>query len=420
MSEPATLHPPLRWSQKAVCWIFGKVTSGYRIRLDIPDGPQVFLGPEFGAIEVAVRPPTFWRTIWIFLKPGLRTGESFVRGDWTITEGDVTTFLKITQIPRRGLYVRLYQLIADWRGPIFFLRQRGLPKWNRRDLPKHYEAGNELYSRMLGPTEQYSCAFFSLSQYDNLDAAQQTKMTVSMERLHLTKPGLRVLDIGCGWGTLATELAKQPGIEEVVGITLSREQLKGAQVRLASLPQSVSARLNYHLEDYDTFLARSPARFDRIISIGMFEHVALGHHIHFFKSIEWALHPGGRALVHSIVRPSPGAYNEWIRRYIFPGSFLPSVAELISAVEKTNLVVDAIHLHPPIDYRKTIQAWRQRFEEAWPELERGNPEKYNTRFKRMWIFYLAGVETIFTEDLMNYRIAQVELRKLEGRINLVG
>jgi cyclopropane-fatty-acyl-phospholipid synthase len=152
----------------------------------------------------------------------------------------------------------------------------------------------------------------------------------------------------------------------------------------------------------------------------MFEHVGLGRHTHFFKSIERSLYPGGRVLIHSIVRPSPGAYNEWIRRYIFPGSFLPSVAELIAAAEKTNLIVEAIHLHPPTDYRKTIQAWRQRFEEAWPELERNDPEKYNVRFKRMWVFYLAGVETIFTEDLMNYRIAQVELRKLKSQINLVG
>jgi cyclopropane-fatty-acyl-phospholipid synthase len=418
MYEAVSSHPSPRWSQRAVCWIFSKVTSGHRIRLDFSDGTRMFLGPESETTKVAVRPPTFWRTLWIFLKPGLRAGESFVRGDWTVTEGDVAAFLKMTQIPRRGFYARLYLWIADWRGPAFFFRQRLFPKWNRRDLPKHYDAGNELYTRMLGPTAQYSCAFFSLSQHGSLDAAQQAKLTASIERLHLTAPALRVLDIGCGWGALAAEIARQPGNHEVVGITLSQEQLGEALLRRTSLPANVRSRLDYYLRDYDTFLARSAASFDRIISIGMFEHVGFGRHVHYFKSIERSLTPGGRALVHSIVRPSPGSYNEWIRRYVFPGSFLPSVAEMISAAEKTNLIVDAVHLHPPTDYRRTIQVWRQRLDRAWPELERENPEKYNLRFKRLWIFYLAGVETLFTEDLMNYRIAQVELRKLDGSIGL--
>jgi cyclopropane-fatty-acyl-phospholipid synthase len=420
MGEPASHHRSLRWSEKAVRRIFAEVTSGYRIRLDFLDGPQTLLGPESGPVVVAVRPPTFWRTLWIFLKPGLRAGQSFVRGDWAITQGELTTFLKITQAPRAELYARFYQWISDRRGPSFYLRQRWWPNSGRRNLSRHYDAGNELYRRMLDSTEQYSCAFFSLSKDQNLDAAQQAKLTVSMERLHLTKRRLRVLDIGCGWGALAVEIAKHPGDHDVLGITLSQEQLKGALARRENLPPDVRQRLAFRLEDYDSLLARPSERFDRIVSIGMFEHVGLGRHLHFFKSIEQSLCPGGEALVHSIVRPSPGACNEWMRRYIFPGSFLPSVGECIAAVEGTKLIIDAIHIHPPIDYRKTIQAWRQRVEEAWPEFERASPEKYDARFKRMWTFYLAGVETIFTEDLMNFRIAQVELRKMDGSISLEG
>lgn len=420
MYEAISAYPSLRWSQRAVCWIFSKVTSGHRLRLDFADGTQIFLGPESQTTKVAVRVPTLWRLIWIFMRPGLRAGESFVRGDWAVTEGDVATFLKITQIPRTGRYARFYQWISDQRGPLFFFRQRVFPKWNRRYLPKHYNAGNELYSRMLGPTGQYSCAFFSLSSHDSLDAAQQAKLRASIERLHLTEPGLRVLDVGCGWGTLASEIAKQPGNHEVVGITLSQEQLEWALLRRDELSPSTKSRLNYRLQDYDTLLAQSDMVFDRIISIGMFEHVGLGRHAHYFKSIERGLPPGGRAVIHSIVRPSPGACNEWIRRYVFPGSFLPSVAELISAAEKTNLVVDAVHLHPPSDYRRTVQAWRRRLEESWPELEREHPAKYNAPFKRLWVFYLAAVETIFTEDLMNFRIAQVELRKLPRTPSVAG
>jgi cyclopropane-fatty-acyl-phospholipid synthase len=420
MNEPASHFRPLRWSEKAVRQILAGLTSGYRIRLDFLDGPQVFLGPESSPVVVAVRPPTFWRTLWIFLNPGLRAGESFVRGDWAVTQGDLAALLKITQAPTAGLYARIYRWVSDRRGPIFYLRQRWLPKWGRRNLSEHYNAGNELYRRMLDSTEQYSCAFFSLSKLETLEAAQQAKLTVSIERLHLTERGLRILDVGCGWGALAAEIAKHPGDHEVLGITLSEEQLNGALARRENLPLDVKKRLTYRLEDYDRLMARSSDHFDRIISIGMFEHVGLGRHVHFFKSIERSLCPGGKALVHSIVRPSPGACNEWMRRYVFPGSFLPSVAECIAAVERTNLIVDAIHVHPPTDYRKTIEAWRQRIEEAWPELERADPEKYDARFKRMWTFYLANGTPIFSEDLMNFRIAQVELRKMHRSISLAG
>jgi cyclopropane-fatty-acyl-phospholipid synthase len=420
MSEPAPHHRSLRWSEKVVSRIFAGVTSGYRCRLDFLDGPQMFLGPESDQVVVAVRPPTFWRTLWIFLNPGLRTGESFARGEWAITQGDLATFLKIVQLPRAGLYVRFYQWVADRRGPVFYLRQLWWPKWGRRNLSKHYDAGNELYRRMLDSTEQYSCAFFSLSKHEDLDAAQQAKLTVSIERLHLTGRGLKVLDIGCGWGALAVEIAKHPGDHNVLGITLSQEQSKGALARRENLPPDVIQRLTLRLEDYDSLLARPSERFDRIVSIGMFEHVGLGRHAHFFRSIERNLRPGGKALVHSIVRPSPGACNEWMRRYIFPGYFLPSIAECVFAVERTKLIIDAIHIHPPTDYRKTLQAWRQRIEEAWPELELADPQKYDARFRRMWTFYLAGVETLFVEDTMNYRIAQVELRKIDGPVSSGG
>jgi cyclopropane-fatty-acyl-phospholipid synthase len=420
MGEPASHRRSLRWSEKIVSRIFAEVTSGYRVRLDFADGPQTFLGPNSGRVVVAVRPPTFWRTLWIFLRPGLRAGESFARGEWDITQGDLATFLKIVQIPSAGLYARFYQWVTDRRGPLFYLRQRCWPKWARRNLAKHYDAGNELYRRMLDSTQQYSCAFFSLSNHENLECAQQVKLAVSIERLHLTRPGLKVLDIGCGWGALAVEIAKRPGGHDVVGITLSEEQLKGALSRREKLDSAIRERLAFRLEDYDSLLARSPESFDRIVSIGMFEHVGLGLHPHFFKSIERSLIPGGKALVHSIVRPSPGACNEWMRRYIFPGYFLPSVSEFIAAVDTTSLVVDAIHIHPPSDYRKTLQAWRQRTEEAWPKLERDDPKKYDARFKRIWTFYLAGVETLFAEDTMNFRIAQVELRKMDGSISLQG
>lgn len=417
MRTTAQSNRPFPWSRRVISRIFAAVTSGYRVRLDFPDGQQIVLGPANGPVDVALRPPTFGRTLWIFLRPGLRAGESFMRGDWAITQGDLATFLRIIQIPRAQGYFAFYRWFSDWRGPIFFIRQRVLTEWNRRRAARHYDFGNNLYARMLDATGQYSCAFFSLSKSDNLEAAQKTKLAVSIERLHLDQPQLKILDIGCGWGALAVELAKSPGDHNVFGITLSREQLCGALARCQNLPADVRQRLHFSLDDYRHFFAPPARRFDRIISIGMFEHVGLGRHIHFFKSIARNLVPDGRALVHSIVRPSPGATNEWIRRYIFPGSFLPSVAEMVGSAERAGLIVEAIHIHPPSDYRKTVQAWRQRVEPAWPEIQRENPGKYDATFKRMWLFYLSSVEVIFSEDLMNYRIAQMELRKMGAPVN---
>jgi cyclopropane-fatty-acyl-phospholipid synthase len=418
MLTTAPSERPLPWSQRVISRIFAAVTSGYRVRLDFPDGQQIVLGSPNGPVDVALRPPTFWQTLWIFLRPGLRTGESFMRGDWAITQGDLATFLRIIQIPRAQGYFAFYQWFSDWRGPIFFIRQKVLTEWNRRRAARHYDFGNNLYTRMLDTTKQYSCAFFSLSNLDDLEAAQQAKLAVSIERLHLDRPQLKILDIGCGWGALAVELAKSPGNHDVFGITLSREQLSGALARRQGLPGDVKQQLHFSLDDYRHFLARPAARFDRIISIGMFEHVGLGRHIHFFKAIARNLVPDGRALVHSIVRPSPGATNEWIRRYIFPGSLLPSVAEMVGSAERAGLIVDAIHIHPPSDYRKTVQAWRQRVEPAWPDIQRENPGKYDATFKRMWSFYLASVETLFSDDLMNFRIAQIELRRIGAPVNL--
>jgi cyclopropane-fatty-acyl-phospholipid synthase len=420
MLTTAPSERPLLWSQRVISRIFATVTSGYRVRLDFPDGQQIVLGPPNDPVDVALRPPTFWQTLWIFLRPGLRTGESFMRGDWAITQGDLATFLRIIQTPRAQGYFAFYRWFSGWRGPIFFIRQRVLTEWNRRRAARHYDFGNNLYARMLDTTKQYSCAFFSLSDLDDLEAAQQAKLAASIERLHLDRPQLKILDIGCGWGALAVELAKSPGNHNVFGITLSREQLSGALARCQGLPGDVKQRLHFSLDDYRHFLARPAARFDRIISIGMFEHVGLGRHIHFFKAIAQNLVPDGRALVHSIVRPSPGATNEWIRRYIFPGSFLPSVAEMVGSAERAGLIVDAIHIHPPSDYRKTVQAWRQRVEPAWPDIQRENPGKYDATFRRMWLFYLASVETIFSEDLMNFRIAQIELRRACGPLKYVG
>jgi cyclopropane-fatty-acyl-phospholipid synthase len=305
-----------RGSRRFIALLFAAATSGHRVRLDFADGDALFIGPPSLPATVALSPPPLWRTIRIFLNPGLRAGEEFIRGGWSITAGDLTTFMRILLLPRRSKYTRLYNWIADRRGLIFLLRQRIFTEWNRRFGSTHYDAGKELYERMLDSSMQYSCAFYSLSSSDDLEEAQHIKLKTSIDRLHLGRPSLNVLDIGCGWGALAAEIAKGDGDHRVVGITLSHDQYEGAQSLRDKLLPDIRNRLEFRFEDYATYLSSRTVRFDRIISIGMLEHVGLGRHVHFFRCIRCNLTAGGRALIHSIVRPSPGAYNEWIRRNI--------------------------------------------------------------------------------------------------------
>jgi cyclopropane-fatty-acyl-phospholipid synthase len=389
------------------------VTTGYRIRLDFPDGQQLFCGPPDRPIDVALRPPQLWRLIWILLRPGLRTGEGYVRGDWDITEGDLVAFLSAIQMPHASVASRAYYFLSGRRGPLFVLRQRLFPKRKPTQIAVHYEAGNDLYERMLDPSMQYSCAFFDLGETDRLDVAQQAKLRITIERLRIDRPGLRILDIGCGWGALAAELAAAPEEPKVIGITLSQEQFRAAEIRRDSLPDPIGRRLNFCLIDYKKFLSRDKTGFDRIVSIGMFEHLGLGRHNEFYTAIAKSLHHGGRALIHTIIRPSPGGSNEWIRRYVFPGSYLPSLSELIAPAEKAGLLLEAVYLHSPADYRRTLEAWRGRLEASWPDLQRRAPITYDERVRRLWFFYLSAMQTIFTEDGMSFRITQIELRKNE-------
>jgi cyclopropane-fatty-acyl-phospholipid synthase len=409
MSALASLEPTAL-SRALVTTMLAAVTSGYRLRLDFSDGYCAFIGPESDRVSFGIRPPALWQTLWILFRPGLRAGEGFARGYWDVTEGNLPDFIKILQVPRKNFYSNLYWWLSAWRGPFFWLRQYIFPTWDRGRVANHYELGDELYDNMLDSKKQYSCGFFNLAHSEDLEDAQARKIEVSIERLQLVSPGLKVLDIGCGWGALAATIARQPGGHEVVGISLSKDQIRGALVEKRKLSQNTQGRLDFRREDYRTFLVNRS--FDRIISIGMFEHVGLRYHRHFYRLIEGSLSKDGLALIHSIVRPQPGSYNEWIRRHIFPGSFIPSMAEFLASAEREGLIVDAVYVHPPSDYRKTLQAWRQRFESSWPMIHQSNPVKYDEHFRRTWLFYLASMEATFTEDLSNFRIAQVVLRKL--------
>ncbi len=267
---------------------------------------------------------------------------------------------------------------------------RRVSQWNpatraRRNVAHHYDIGDRLYALFLDADWQYSCAYFRHGG-ETLEEAQTAKKRHIAAKLLLNRPNLRVLDIGCGWGGMALTLARDYGAR-VVGITLSSEQLSRARIRAAEA--GLEDRVQFELLDYRDAAIAGP--FDRIVSVGMFEHVGVNHYSAFFRRVRSLLAPDGVALLHAIGRSDgPGETNPWLRRYIFPGGYSPALSEVFTAVERSGLVatdVEILRLH----YAETLRHWRRRFNSNLEEIA----GLYDERFCRMFDFYFAGSELAF-------------------------
>jgi cyclopropane-fatty-acyl-phospholipid synthase len=272
-------------------------------------------------------------------------------------------------------------------GERFYALLRRFQQWNpvdvsRKNVAHHYDLSGSLYDLFLDKDRQYSCAYFPTPDI-SIDDAQTAKRKHIMAKL-LLQPGQRVLDIGCGWGGLALSIAKSADVE-VTGITLSEEQLKVAQRRAEE--QQLAHKVRFLLCDYRNLTGQ----FDRIVSVGMFEHVGIGHYQTFFNTVRDRMSDTGVMLLHTIGRAhGPGATNPWIRKYIFPGGYVPALSEVMPCIERTGLfTTDIEFLHP--HYADTLRNWRNRFMARREEALK----LYDERFARMWEFYLAGAETAF-------------------------
>jgi cyclopropane-fatty-acyl-phospholipid synthase len=269
--------------------------------------------------------------------------------------------------------------------------KRRLDQFNPAALAKahvahHYDLSGALYDQFLGADKQYSCAYFPQAGL-SLEAAQLAKKRHIAAKLCLDRPGLEILDIGCGWGGLALDLACNESAR-VLGITLSEEQIAVARKRAGAAGLEKSCR--FELVDY----RQLRGRYDRIVSVGMFEHVGAPHYDAFFTQVRSLLAEDGVMLLHTIGRSDgPGSTNAWIAKYIFPGGYAPSLSEIAAAVERSGLVitdVEVLRLH----YAETLRHWRDRF-----MANRGKvAQLYDERFCRMWEFYLAGSEMAFRHD----------------------
>ena len=329
----------------------------------------------------------------LFFNPRVALGEAFMNGVLTVEDASIYDLLDLLAVNMSLAPAHVLSPLYLGFGRAFRVFQQYNPLHRaRQNVAHHYDLSDALYDLFLDADRQYSCAYFTAPD-QTIEQAQANKKRHLAAKL-LLMPGQRVLDIGCGWGGLALYLAKECGVS-VTGLTLSKEQLKVAERRAAAA--GLSDRVRFELRDY----REATGVYDRIVSVGMFEHVGVVHYTEFFRKVKELLTDDGVALLHSIGRQDgPGATNPWIRKYIFPGGYSPAVSEVVPVVERTGLWITDIEILR-LHYAETLKAWRQRFN--------ANRERiralYDERFCRMWEFYLAGSEVTFRHlGHMNFQI----------------
>jgi cyclopropane-fatty-acyl-phospholipid synthase len=368
------------------------------LRVTTARGRSFTLGDGTGK-PAAVRFNTFWALLSVLLDPELRLGEAYMDGTLVVEDGTLADFLAIA-MSQNGAR------LPPMAGPLFLVRfvRRRLQQLNRRgrarkNVAHHYDLDGRLYSLFLDADRQYSCGYFE-DRDQSLDDAQLAKKRHLAAKL-LVQPGHRVLDIGCGWGGLTLYLAEMCGAG-VRGITLSQEQLALSRARAEE--KSLDQAVDFRLEDYRDVVGR----FDRIVSVGMFEHVGLGFYETYFRKCAALLADDGVMVLHSIGRSEgPSVTNPFIAKYIFPGGYIPALSEVMRAIERAGLLVtdvEILRLH----YAETLKAWRERFLAHGEEVER----LYDARFARMWEFYLASSEMAFRHQ--NMMVMQIQLTKVQG------
>ncbi|MSP83054.1 MAG: class I SAM-dependent methyltransferase [Alphaproteobacteria bacterium] len=362
-------------------------------------------GPDDGSTPVVMRVRDRWTELRLLLNPLVNAGEAYMDGGIEILQGSLREWMalcyenfELASQRRQSLRVR------NAVGRAFrFVTQHNPVGLARKHVAHHYDLSGELFDLILDTDRQYSCAYFP-TPGTSLEQAQDAKKRHIAAKL-LLKPGMRVLDIGSGWGGLALYLARAAQVH-VTGVTLSIEQQQAATARAKAA--GLSDRVQFHLRDY----REESGQFDRIVSVGMFEHVGVKHFSEFFAKLRGLLAEDGIALLHAIGRfDGPGATNPWLRKYIFPGGYAPALSEVTAAIERSRLLltdVEILRLH----YAETIKEWSRRFARHRDRVK----SMYDERFCRMWEFYLAGCEMSFRHG--GQMVFQIQIARSLGAVPL--
>lgn len=366
------------------------------VAVRLPDGRTLTAGP--GEPELTAVIETRKALAAIAADPELKLGEAYMDGAFRIEGGDIYDFMALaaSQLSRQDRPLGL-----GWR-----IRRAMEQANNRRharaNVHHHYDLTVDFYRLFLDPDLQYSCAYFE-TPGATLEQAQAAKKQRLIDKLVLS-PGQRALDIGCGWGGLGLSLARAGA--RVTGVTLSTEQHRTANERAAA--EGLSDQADFRLQDYRDL----DGPFDRIVSVGMFEHVGAPNYQEYFDTVARLLTEDGVAVIHSIGRKGPPSRTQpWIRKYIFPGGYIPALSEVFPAIERSGLWVtdmEILRLH----YAETLRAWRERFLARRDEAL----AMYDARFCRMWEFYLAVSEVAFRE--LGQMVFQLQLTRRPDAVPL--
>lgn len=380
-----------------------------RLIITLSDGSTTEYGDGTGKpIHLRSSDPSFARLV--LKNPDLGVGEAYMDGRMTLDDDDLEGFLALavqnigrTRATSRKNRIFLHRLQDGAQRLLHGISQRNPLGQATQNVAHHYDLSEELYDLFLDEDRQYSCAYFENAD-DSLEQAQLQKKLHIAQKLWLT-PGMRVLDIGCGWGGMALTLAEKFGVE-VVGVTLSKEQLKIAKERAAN--RGLADKVDFRLLDYRLL----DEKFDRIVSVGMFEHVGAPNYLDYFTKISDLLKDDGIALVHTIGRNAPpGITSPWILKYIFPGGYIPALSEAVTAVEVSGLAISDVEVWR-MHYAETLLHWRKRFENNVDRISK----IYDERFCRMWRYYLIASEMTFRYD--RQVVHQIQLIKASDSLPL--
>ncbi len=335
----------------------------------------------------------------LFWNPRLAVGESYRDGTLPMENGGrIIDLIDLVGANLNMMEANQVIKFRNWLTPLVRpLQQHNPISRSRKNVAHHYDLSDGLFDLFLDSDRQYSCAYFETPN-DSLEQAQLAKKHHLAAKLVLDRPGLKMLDIGSGWGGLGIYIHQKTGAD-VTGLTLSTEQQAYATERVSKL--GISDQVRFNLRDYRL----EEGTYDRIVSVGMFEHVGVSYYVEFFNKLKALLTEDGIAVVHTIARwDGPSVTNPWLRKYIFPGGYTPSMSEIFAALERTGLKVldvEFLRLH----YAETLKHWSINF--------RANRDKvkalYDERFCRMWEFYLAGAETAFRRQ--DHMVAQFQIAR---------
>lgn len=333
----------------------------------------------------------------LYHSPYLALGEGYVNGQLTVEKGDIYDFLHFCAANLQKVNFSFFESLVD-KIDVFrrFFHQQNPAHRARQNVAYHYDLSENFYRLFLDKDMQYSCAYFRNLKED-LETAQENKKRHLLAKLQL-EPGQKVLDIGSGWGGLAITLARDAGVD-VTGVTLSEEQYRVATERAKEA--GLTDHVRFYLQDY----REEKERYDRIVSVGMFEHVGVRHYSEFSNQISHLLKEHGIALLHSIgCSTGPSTPNPWLKKYIFPGGYCPALSETLRAVEESKLFVtdiEILHHH----YAETLRHWRARFLKNHKKIKK----QWGDHFFRMWDFYLASCEVAFRKRA--YMVFQIQMTK---------